>query len=262
MEGLPLTIGTTDSTIFGGLPFIMNGDDLIPSVDLHVHWALNGSKALCGLVIYCHSSVLMTGINVPFLGSRDRFPLWHHGQNLGWFLPCTPVILSSVDSIRHPNFPQWCFFTASHLSVSALWFVSEISLRGDHGHPCGHVGTPALWVLFFGEQSVIWMPRASSACSRLILHCPAVFKLSRVLLLLLLIDSDPCHFFGRSSSDCPSDFIGLKPIHSCSRVASMRSSCSKLSSSCIGFFFFIGCSLVLQRFTLLFFGWAWSQSIR
>jgi len=57
------------------LPFIRNGDDLMSSVDLHVDLARNGSKALCGLVIYCHSSVLMTGIKVPLwdLGALSLF---------------------------------------------------------------------------------------------------------------------------------------------------------------------------------------------
>ena len=36
LEGVPLTIGTTDSNVFGGLPFIMNGDNLMSSVNLHV----------------------------------------------------------------------------------------------------------------------------------------------------------------------------------------------------------------------------------
>ena len=48
----------------------------------------------------------MTGIKVPCLGSRERFPLRHHSRNLGCHGPCTPAIRSRC----------W-FFTASQLSV-------------------------------------------------------------------------------------------------------------------------------------------------
>jgi len=97
---------------FGGLPFIMNGDDLMSSVDLHVDGALNGSKALRGLVTQCHSSVLMTGIKVQLwdLGIVSLFGIMARI----WAVMALQTFMSLHSCkfgvgcwffLRHPNFP-------------------------------------------------------------------------------------------------------------------------------------------------------------
>jgi len=84
LEGLPLatSVGIADSNVFGGLPFIVNGDDLMSSVDLHVDGALDGS----GGATWPSDLMSFFGShdrNVPCLGSRDCFPLRHPNRNSG-----------------------------------------------------------------------------------------------------------------------------------------------------------------------------------
>jgi len=94
-------------------------------------------KALCGLVICCHSSVLMTGIKVS-LWDLGIIPSWLHSQNLGWFLPCTPVIRSSVGS---------------------LYGIPTFRIRSSRRR--------SAWS-FLVQQSIVWMLRSSSVSSWLL----------------------------------------------------------------------------------------------
>jgi len=167
----------------------------------------------------------MTGIKVPCLGSRDHFPRWHHGQNLGWFLPCTPVIRSG------------CWF-----------FVWTMAIRVALS-PRRHAADP--FFKPFGMQSMhpkssfsVWIDRSIISSSS-----EERFKLQAVFVLralfdavtgssfigigaqpMLLVDSDP------SSNRFSSDFIGsigMEPIDSSSslRVRGIRIASSSLIGS-------------------------------
>jgi len=72
----------------------------------------------------------MTGIKVPFLGSRDGFPLgFIAGIGLSWPL-CSCKFGVGVGSLRHPNFPSLSFLGKQ----SVIWMLPSSSVRSHSAY--------------------------------------------------------------------------------------------------------------------------------
>jgi len=134
------------------------------SVDLHVDGARNGS----GGAMWPSDLLSLFGghdRNVPCLGSRDCFPLWHHSRNSGCCCPCGHSCLFTPANL------EWVLVLSVASQFSALMLLCGLtSFLLDNGDPhrCRHRCRSCRFCCFIGFHQIILRGLQSSMLSRVL----------------------------------------------------------------------------------------------